>query len=408
MNAVIISVGDELMTGAIVDTNSAYLSQRLLERGIRPVRHVTVGDDQDAIAQAITAAAAEAEVVIITGGLGPTLDDLTRQALAQAMDVELWEDRHSLKRISLWFDKAGRTMSPSNRLQALVPATAEPLDNDCGTAPGIAAKVGQADVYVMPGVPHEMVQMFDKQVASQLTCAGCTVLETLHCFGMGESAIGEKLADLMARGHEPAVGTTASSGIISVRIIARDQVLDKARQAADAAADVRKRLGNIIFGTGQQTLASVVGQLLEARGATLAVAESCTGGMLGEMITSVPGSSRYFLGGVISYANDIKVSHLGVNPADLAEHGAVSEPVVRQMAQGVRKATGATWGIAITGVAGPDGGSAEKPVGLVFIAIASDSATEVHESTFPSNRDFVRRRAALAALNHLRLKLLGK
>lgn len=406
MQAVILSVGDELIGGTIVDTNSAYLSRRLAERGISVLRHVTVGDDAGAIAAAVAEAAGAAEIVLVTGGLGPTRDDLTRQGLAQAMGAELVEDPRQAERIAGFFAARGREMKPSNRRQALIPAGSEAIDNDCGTAPGLAASVGGARVFVMPGVPHEMAEMFEERIAPQLPAAGAIVRKDVHAFGAGESDVGEMIAELMARGSNPAVGTTASAGVITVRITASGQTADAAEAEAEkTAAEVRRRLGDLVFGEDGRTLAGAVAAALKAAGQTLALAESCTGGLIGQMITSVPGASEYFLGGVVCYADEAKVDLLGVAGELIEARGAVSEPVAAAMAEGARKAFGADWAIGVTGIAGPAGGSADKPVGLAFIALAGPGGTDVRRHVFPGDRGIVRRRAAFAALNHLRLAL---
>jgi len=406
MQAIIISIGDELIGGSTVDTNSAHLSRRLAEHGIAAIRHVTVADDAEAIAAAIAEAAAAAGIVIVTGGLGPTKDDLTRQGLATAMNAKLREDPACLERISAFFASRGREMKPSNRTQALVPVGAEAIDNDCGTAPGLFARLGSAQVFALPGPPHEMADMFDKKVAPRLPAAGAIVRRSVHTFGAGESDVGEMIADLMGPGSSPQVGTTASAGVISVRIAAAGRTGDDAQAAAETtAAEVRRRLGDLVFGQDDETLAAVVGKALKAAGATLAVAESCTGGMIGEMITAVPGASEYFLGGVVSYANQAKAELLGVAADVIAAGGAVSEAVAAAMAEGAAERFGADWAVGVTGIAGPTGGTAEKPVGLVYVAIAGPGGTKVHRHVFPGDRDVIRRRAALAALNYLRLAL---
>lgn len=408
MKAVIIAVGDELISGATVDTNSAYLARRLAERGIAACRHVTVGDDERQIAAAVGAAAAEAGVVIVTGGIGPTPDDLCRAGLARAMGVKLVEDARQAERIAAFFAARGREMKPSNRSQALVPAGAEAIDNDCGTAPGIAAQVGQAKVFILPGPPHETREMFETKIVPRLPAAAALARKTIHTFGTGESDIGEALADLMARGRSPAVGTTAEAGVIAVRIVAGGKDETQARAAAvQTAEEVRRRLGDLVFGEDGDTLAVVAGRALRAAGQTLAVAESCTGGMVGEMVTAESGASEYFLGGIVSYANSAKMDLLGV-PAELTQaEGAVSEAVAAAMAEGARARFGSDWALGITGVAGPTGGSAEKPVGLVYIAVASAADTAVHRHHFSGDRATIRRRAALTALNHLRLAMRG-
>ena len=406
MEAVIIAIGDELISGSGIDTNSSYLSQRLLEKGIIPRRHITVGDNIDEIAKVITDAVNEAELVITTGGLGPTRDDLTRQALAKVMGVDLVEDARSAERIKEFFIKRSRQMSPSNLTQALKPAGTQTLDNDIGTAPGIAARYKGSDIYLLPGPPNEMKDVFEKRVFPQLPSCGAIIQKTLHTFGIGESVIGEKIADLMTNTENFKVGTAAKGGQVSIRITAKADNLDEAKEIAEKLAkQIHTRLGNIIFGQDEQTLQGIIGDMLKRAGKTLATAESCTGGMLGEMITSIPGASEYFLGGVVSYSNAAKINLLTV-PADLIKtHGAVSEPVAEAMAMGVKEKFKADFGIGITGIAGPTGGSAEKPVGLVFIGLADDKGVEVHKHIFPGERQAIRQRACLSALNYLRLKL---
>jgi nicotinamide-nucleotide amidase len=408
MQAVIIAVGDELTDGATVDTNSGYLSARLVECGIATRRHVTVGDDAAAIAEAIGGAAGQARLVIVTGGLGPTADDLTRQGLAAAMGAALVEDPRQAERIAAFFAARGRPMKPSNRAQALLPAGAQAIDNDCGTAPGIAARLGEAEVFVLPGPPQEMREMFETKVLPRLPAAGAIAKRIVHTFGVGESDVGEAIADLMGRGRNPTVGTTVSAGVISVRITAAGPTKQAAEAAADeTAAEVRRRLGELVFAGDDQTMPQVVGEALQAAGETLAAAESCTGGMLGEMITEVPGASGYFLGGVVAYADRAKTELLGVPAGLIAAHGAVSGPVAEALAEGARRRFGADWGLGVTGIAGPAGGSAEKPVGLVYIAVAGRGGAAVHRHVFPGDREVIRRRAALAALNHLRLALVA-
>jgi len=355
MQAVIIAVGDELTSGATLDTNSAELAGRLTELGIAVRRHVTVGDDAKPIAEAVRSAAAEADVVLVTGGLGPTVDDRSRQGLAEAMGVELVEDPRQVERIAAFFTALGREMKPSNRTQALIPAGAEAIDNDWGTAPGIAARIGAARVYVLPGPPHEMRAVFAARVEPLLAGDGRFVRRLIQTFGAGESDVGERIADLMDRRANPTVGTTVRDGVITVRVTARAPDADTAARAAETTvAEIRRRLGDLVFGEDDQTLGGVVGEALRRAAGTVAVAESCTGGLLGKLITDPPGASEWFVGGTIAYANEAKIGQVGV-PADaIAAHGAVSEPVARALAEGARQRFGADWGIGITGIAGPD------------------------------------------------------
>ena len=408
MNAVILAVGNELVTGQTVDTNSAYLSQRLAELGIETTEHVTVRDDRSAIAAAIRTAAAAADVVLVTGGLGPTADDLTRQAMADALGTELVLDEESLAAIEGLFRRLTRTMTPSNRIQAMVPAGTAPLANPLGTAPGIAASLDGAQVFVFPGVPAEMKSMFERHVAERIRSGREVFLHRIvHTFGTGESDIAARIADLMERGANPLVGTTAAAGRIGIRITARGRTTPDAEGlAGQVVSEVRRRLGDLVVGEGDETMASAVGDLLRRAGRTLATAESCTGGLIGELITDAPGASDYYLGGIVAYANRIKQQALSVPAELLAAHGAVSDPVAGAMAAGARKQFGSDWALAVTGIAGPAGGSEEKPVGLVFIGLSGPQTAKVHRHVFPGTRPLIRRRAAFTALNHLRLALL--
>jgi nicotinamide-nucleotide amidase len=323
--------------------------------------------------------------------------------------VELREDEHSLWRIAGFFASMNRQMTPSNRQQALVPEGGSAIDNECGTAPGLAAPVGQAQVYVLPGPPHEMKDMFSRRVAPLLPPLGQIARRTLHTCGAGESQVGEKLADLMQRGRNPSVGTTAGGGLVSVRILAHgDSPQNAAAMAETTAAEVAGRLGELVFGRDDQSMAEVVGQALRQAKASLALAESCTGGMVGEMITAVPGSSDYFRGGIVCYANQVKTDLLGVGEALLQAHGAVSAEVAAVMAASAAGRLGAEWGLSLTGIAGPGGGSEAKPVGLVYVGLSGPGVQAVQRHVFPGSREMVRRRAALWALNHLRLALLGR
>jgi nicotinamide-nucleotide amidase len=408
MKAFILSIGDELINGETVDTNSAHLSRRLRELGIVTAGHATVGDDRAAVAGAIADAASRAELVLVTGGLGPTADDVTREGLADAMGgVPLRLDESSLRRIEEFFRQRGRQMHETNRVQAMMPEGAEAMENVCGTAPGLAAAVGRSRVFVMPGVPQEMREMFERHVAPRLPAAEGTIVQrVLHCFGVGESDIGASIADLMRRGANPAVGTTVSAGVISVRIVAGGGTPAAAAAMAGATAEeVRRRLGSLVYGQDGETLAAATGRLLRRRGGKLATAESCTGGMIGELVTGVAGSSDYYAGGVVSYANEVKRGVLGVAENLLRQHGAVSEPVAAAMADGCRRRLGTDWALAVTGIAGPGGGSAEKPVGLVYIALAGPKGTEVARHVFAGDRATIRLRSSLSALNMLRLAL---
>ena len=411
MKAQIISTGTELTIGQAVDTNSAWLSQQLAALGIECAGHMALPDDQAAITSAITIASREAEVVLVTGGLGPTPDDLTRFALADALGVEVRLDAASLAQIEEYFRRLRRPMAETNRLQAMFPIGATPIANTCGTAPGMRVRLNRAEVFVMPGVPNEMKVMFDRDIRSALAPGGGAVIlqHTLRTFGMPEAEIGDRLSDLMRRGRNPAVGTGAADLIIAIRINARGANEAEARRLLEAdAAEVRARMGNAVFGEGDDTLADAVARLLISRHKTIATAESCTGGLIGVRLTDVPGSSAYFIQGFVTYANEAKQRLLGVPAEMIAAHGAVSAEVAEAMATGCRRLAGTDYALSATGIAGPTGGTAEKPVGLVYVGLAHESGTIVKElrvgPTMP--RAAIRDRTAKIALNLLRLHLL--
>jgi len=409
MRAIVLGIGDELLTGQVVDTNSAYLAARLGEMGIRTCAHWTVGDDLEAIAAAVRDAAARADVVILSGGLGPTPDDVTRDAIADALGAPLVVDEDCRRRIEAFFARRGRTMTDANRVQAMIPEGAEALENASGTAPGIVASLGETRIFALPGVPQEMRVMFQTQVLPRLpTGSGATAHKIVHTFGRGESEVAGEIADLMRPDAPTAVGTTVKAGVVSIRVWASGADRGQAEAKAErTVSEIRRRLGSLVFGVGEQTLASVVGERLRETGQTLATAESCTGGILGELITTEPGASDYYLGGFVCYANALKARLLGV-PGELVEaQGAVSEPVAAAMAEGCRRRTGSDWAISTTGVAGPTGGTPEKPVGIVYVAVCGPDGTRVRRHLFGGDRGIIRLRGGLAGLNGLRLRLTG-
>jgi len=415
MNAVILSIGDELVLGQTVDTNSAYLAARLAELGIPTRYHQTLPDDLVLIAQAIRQAADQSELLLVTGGLGPTQDDLTRQALAEAMGVELELNAECLKQIENFFAGRSKPMSDSNRVQARLPIGTQGIPNDRGTAPGIRAKLGRCDVFVMPGVPHEMRGMFEKSIVPEIqssAAVGRVILTTkINTFGLGESSVGQLLGDLMNRNRNPTVGTTVSGGIVSVRVrcVANDP--GKARQALEETAKrVEKRLGPIVFGRDEKSLAESLLDTLRKTNNKIATAESCTGGLIGAMLTDVSGSSDVYLGGWVTYTNEMKRMELSVPQIVIEQHGAVSRQTVCAMARGALDTSHADIAVAVSGIAGPAGGTPDKPVGTVWIGVAqkhNDSVrTRAVLSRFPGDRQAVRHRAALCALQIVRLTLL--
>ncbi len=412
MQAVIISVGNELTLGQTVDTNSAWLSQQLAAIGVHVRMHATVADDVGPIRDLLDRAAREADIVLVTGGIGPTEDDMTRQALADAMDAPLTVHPPSLEHIRAFFARRGREMPEANRVQAMIPDGGSPIENTCGTAPGIHARLHRAEVFVMPGVPREMRVMFERSIRPRIAdrSGGAVLLaRTINTFGAGESEVGERIRDLMRRGRNPTVGTTAQQAVIGVRIHAFGTTRDEALRLLDAdAAEIRRRLGNLVFGEDDDTLAHAVARLLAGSGRTVTTAESCTGGLVAKCLTDVPGSSAYFRNGWITYSNDAKTRFLNVRAELIRRHGAVSKAVAEAMAIGARRLGESDYAISVTGIAGPDGGTAEKPVGLVCFGLAHAGGCETHERRIGSDlaRDEIRDRASKFALNLLRLKLL--
>jgi len=414
MKAEILTIGDELLRGEIVDTNTAFLAERLLRLDVETRFHTTVLDDRADIADAFRRAVARAGVVLVSGGLGPTRDDLTIEVLAEAFGLELVLHEPSLAALRAFFARFGREMAAINEKQTWFPAGAEVLENPIGTAPGCMLEVSSGGVLVfcMPGVPRELYKMMDEQVLPRIAARRRVTAYArgalLRTFGIGESNLDEQLRDLaLPAGVELGFRTQFPDN--HVRPVARAATAEEADAKLRAAlAAIRERLGSLVYGEGEDTLEVVLGRLLAERGRTLATAESCTGGMIAELMTAVPGSSVYLRGGVVAYANAAKTALLGVPEALLAEHGAVSEPVARAMAEGARARFGTDYAVATTGIAGPAGGTREKPVGLVYVALADASGTESRELFFAFGRDRNRRLAAQVAMDWVRRRLLGE
>jgi nicotinamide-nucleotide amidase len=415
MRAEIIAIGSELASGQSLDTNSYWLSQQLTALGITIAFHTTLGDVLEDHLAVFENACTRADIVVMTGGLGPTQDDLTREALAQCAGVPLVEDAECLAAIAAMFARRNRVMSERNRVQALFPRGATPLPNPVGTAPGIWMQVDRATVACLPGVPHEMKLMFRDQVVPRLRQSGLVNLITVHrkinLFGKGESEIEAQAMDLTARGRVPDVGITAHDSTISFRITATAPTEEEARLLIEPTAKlIYERFGSLVVGEGSDDVPEAVAADLAAANATLATAESCTGGVVAQMITAIPGVSQSYLGGVVSYANEAKIEFLGVPSALIDNHGAVSPQVAAAMAEGVRTRLGADLGLATTGVAGPSGGTPEKPVGLVYLGLATSKGTQTRRLDIGSDqpRDIIQRRSSKAALNWVRLTLLEK
>lgn len=421
--AVLLSIGDELVLGQTVDTNTAWLAERLARLGLMCLRHETVADDQKLIAEAFERAARDTSdhgqgtgIVIASGGLGPTADDLTRFALADAMHVGLTLHDESLRHIESFFNLIGRPMSDGNRAQAMCPKGATMIRNEAGTAPGIHAKLHGTDIYVTPGVPREMKWMFDHAIEPavlQLGSADGTTLDTIvttkvNTFGLGESDAADQLGDLMDRDRNPTVGTTVSNGLCSIRVRARFADPRKAEHETQATIElIEDRLGSACFGYDDDTLQAATIDALKTKQLIVATAESCTGGLLGSMLTDVPGSSSVFVGGWVTYANAMKMQQLGVPPEAIETHGAVSEQVAIAMARGAREKSNADLAVSLTGVAGPDGGTDDKPVGTVWIGLSNPEADQAFLARLRGTRLTIRDRAAKCAMQLIRFHALG-
>ena len=403
----IVTIGNEILAGKTVDTNAAHLAIEMGNIGIPVVSTYTVADEIGHIVQKLGMASADADVIIATGGLGPTDDDLTRQAFAEFLGVELQFRQELLEKIRRLFARRNLQMPEKNRIQAYIPAGAKALEN-IGTAPGILAEHKGKLFIALPGVPMEMERMFAAIVPELKEFAGsqAVAVRRLKCFGAGESAIAEMLGDMMQRGRNPLINCTASEGIITLHIIATADDSNRAQQMVEEdQSKLHELLGELVYGVEEQSLAEVVGEKLARQNKTIAVAESCTGGWLAKLITDIPGASGYFTYGWITYSNDAKIAELGV-PADLIEkYGAVSEQVSQAMAQGARRKARTDFAIGITGIAGPTGSSEQKPAGLVYISVDSDNGCVTERCLFIQKRDFTRLRAVQTALNMLRLKL---
>jgi nicotinamide-nucleotide amidase len=449
LKAEILTIGDELLRGEIIDSNKSFLSQRLLTLDIETRWHVTCADDRDDMRETFQRAAARSEIVLVSGGLGPTRDDLTMEVLAATFGRKLVLHQPSLETLRGFFARFGREMAAINEKQAWFPEGAEVLENPIGTAPGCMLEVGVEDAqageagaqraegershkdavapatrsaegrspsgkslfFCMPGVPRELYKMMDEQVLPRI--AARRKIDTwqraalLRTFGVGESNLDEMLREVpLPEGVELGFRTQFPDN--HVRPVARAATESEAQAKLERAlALLRERLGALVYAEGEETLESVTGKLLIERNMTLSIAESCTGGMIGEILTATPGSSAYFKGGVVAYWNDAKAALLGVPEAVLAEHGAVSEPTARAMAEGVRTRFATDLGVATTGISGPTGGTPEKPVGLVYVALATAKGSEVRELRLAFDRERNRRLTAQIAIDWVRRHLLG-
>jgi len=409
MDAEIIAVGSELLTPYRQDTNSLYLTDKLNSLGIEVRFKTIVGDDAGRVAEVFRAALARSQIIILIGGLGPTEDDVNREVVAEVLGRPLSEEPEIRRRIEARFARFGREMSANNLRQAMVPQGADWLENRHGTAPGLWIEHHETLILLLPGPPRELEAMFDGACLPRLARRAPGIAlhsRVLKVVGLAESEVDQRVAPIYQGYSNPATTILATPGAIEVHLRARATSAEEAKALLDElGGKIEAALGDYVFSTQGETLEEIVGRYLALRHKTLAVAESCTGGLLSERLTRVPGSSNYFLGGTVCYSNNLKTKLAGVPAQLIADHGAVSKPVAMALAEGVRRNAGASMGVGVTGVAGPGGGTPEKPVGLVFIALADERGTQVREFRFPGDRERIRHLSTQAALEMIRRRI---
>jgi nicotinamide-nucleotide amidase len=408
MQGEIIAVGSELLLGQIANTNAAYLSRQAALLGVDIFRHTVVGDNKDRLRQLLIEALSRSEVILITGGLGPTKDDITRETIAETLGIPLIEDETSLLHIRQFFQQRGIAMSQNNQKQAMIPQGAVVLRNPSGTAPGFVVEKDGKEIVVLPGPPSELRMMFENSVVPYFKekCQGeekVILSRILKFWGIGESKIDEALSDLFEAGSNHSIAYLFQNCEVQVRITAKGKNSNEAlRMIAGVEKIIRARIGKYLFGADDDTVAEIVGRELKEQKMKIAVAESCTGGLLGSLITDTPGSSEFFEGGFITYSNDAKQSMVGVSKKTIGEYGPVSQEAAAKMAEGAAKNSGAQIGISITGIAGPGGSEKDKPVGLVYIGLYWKGKTYVEKHLFMGSRERIKYSAAITALHVVR------
>lgn len=412
MKAELIFTGSELLLGHVLNTHAQYLGTRLSEMGIEVTLNTTVGDDGERMSKVLEQAIERSDLIIITGGLGPTTDDITAEVVAGVLGLPLVLDQDSVTKIRDLFHKRGQKMSESNLKQAYFPEGSYVLPNNVGTAPGAIIEKDKNIIIMLPGPPHELTAMFEESVSPFLSGkAGKGTVIKYKIFkltGISESAVQDLLKDLGGQGN-PGIAYMAKPGEIQVRISARAGQAALAEElVTELSGKIKPRLEKYIFACDEEVLENVVGQLLLKEGLSIGVAESCSGGLIAARLTDIPGSSAYFKGGVVSYSNEMKNRVLGVGTDIIERFGAVSKETAEAMAEGVRERTGADLGLATTGIAGPGGGTPAKPIGLVYISLAAPDGTFHREYRFPGIRMAVRQGTVNAALNMVRQYLKGQ
>jgi nicotinamide-nucleotide amidase len=413
MNIEILSTGNELTTGALADTNAAFISEYLTQNHLTVNRHHAISDDLSMISSVLKEISHRSDILIATGGLGPTTDDLTAEAVAKAINKSLVFNQSAYDAMCRFFERIKRPMNPSNKKQAYLPEGAEPISNPVGTASGFKILIGNCHAYFLPGVPHEMKKMIKTHVLPDIfqSFTGLTQKtghQTIVCFGLTESAMGDTIKDIPQIIEGVQVGTRSMFPELQIKLYATGETVESMASLLYQAEQIcLKRLGKYIISTKGESIQEVVGNLLREKKATLAIAESCTGGLIAHKITEVPGSSDYFLCGAVTYANEIKMNILDVSAETIQKYGAVSEETVIEMVSGICKKTNAKYCLATSGVAGPGGGTPEKPVGTLCMAVAYDSDIQSQKIVLPfGTRKQKKELFAMAALDMLRRKLL--
>jgi nicotinamide-nucleotide amidase len=406
--AALLAIGDEVLRGEIANTNGSFIAERLFEAGYEVAEQEVVSDEPAAIRAALVRLRTNMDVIVATGGLGPTEDDRTVDVVADLFGTGTVPDEPSLGAMKQRFSTHGFELTPNNLRQVRVPVGAKALPNSAGLAPGFLVRLGTADAYFLPGVPREMERMFLDQVSPRLAVrmaeAGIprAAVRTWHVYGMGESHIDHRLSGILGGVEGATLHFRTSHPVNHVKVVVRGRSFEEEQATLEKIdAELRKRIGQGIYGVDGESFPSAVARALRAQEptATLALAESCTGGLAGELVTTEPGASAFFRGSVVAYADEIKTGVLGVKPETLADFGSVSEPVAREMAEGAKRVLGSTVAVAVTGVAGPGGGSPEKPVGTVCFAACGPGTTRTSTKLFAGNRERVRVAAAYYALD---------
>lgn len=411
MDAEIIGVGSELLLGQIANTDAQYISQKLSQLGINVFFHTVVGDNNKRLKEVLKIAVSRADLIITTGGLGPTMDDLTKETIAEFLGIPMELHQPSVKQIEEYFAKRGRTVSQNNYKQAYFPKGSIVLPNNKGTAPGAILEHNNKIFIILPGPPRELQPMFEEHVIPYLESKSSEkiISRVLKIYGIGESDMEEKIKDLLINQSNPTIAPLAGASELTIRLTAKtSRNEDPYKLIQPVEQKIRERLGDVVYGVDDDTLESVVVNLLIESGKTIATAESCTGGLIAERITSIPGASQVFLQGVVAYSNQSKIERLKVSKDTLAKYGAVSHQTAEEMVKGIIETSGADIGVAVTGIAGPGGGSKDKPVGLVYIGISDKRGSLcVKKYNLLGDRKRVQQSSASLALDSIRRALLN-